>query len=424
MRPLVTVLALGLVLISISEPASAELLPPPPPWATGQSRDEDLSISLITFGPGTEIISWFGHTALVVEDRAQGRARLYNYGLFTFDATMLARFASGRLEFWVGEAPVGPTLDLYRAEKRDVRVQMLSLLPSERGHLARLLAENVLPQNREYLYDHYRDNCSTRPRDIVDKAIGGQLLKATSGRAPMTLRQQTQRYTRVNPVMSVLLDFWMNADIDRPMPVSGAAFLPEELERQLASFRYTNAEGQVTPLVEQTFVVSRSERPRAPEDPPRYEGTLLALGLLLGAIPLLGVALGRSRWPLLGRRMMGLHSAAIGLALGIPGLIGVLFWLCTNHVITYCNENLLMANPLTLLAVPWGWKWARRGAVEMRSRLCRLWPLLAGLGLCAPALKLLPHPQQDNGRILAIALPVLVGSAAAWWLNRSQIPAS
>ena len=77
------------------------------PWADGRSAPEDLEVSLVTFGPGDDIPSWFGHSALVVEDRRRGEARLYNYGMFDFDK--FARFALGRLEFWVGEASVGGT---------------------------------------------------------------------------------------------------------------------------------------------------------------------------------------------------------------------------------------------------------------------------------------------------------------------------
>ena len=38
------------------------------PWGTGESRGEDLTIWLTTFGPGSEIEYWWGHSALVVED--------------------------------------------------------------------------------------------------------------------------------------------------------------------------------------------------------------------------------------------------------------------------------------------------------------------------------------------------------------------
>jgi hypothetical protein len=44
--------------------------------------------------------------------------------------------------------------------------------------LANSLRENARPENREYLYDYFRDNCSTRVRDAVDRAVGGRVRQA------------------------------------------------------------------------------------------------------------------------------------------------------------------------------------------------------------------------------------------------------
>ena len=48
----------------------------------------------------------------------------------------------------------------------------VDLTPEEAMHVAKSLGTNVLPENRMYRYHHYNDNCSTRPRDIIDAAIG------------------------------------------------------------------------------------------------------------------------------------------------------------------------------------------------------------------------------------------------------------
>src|SRR3954454_20822375 len=76
----------------------------PAPWAPGGvSQPEDLVISVVTFGPGDDLPSWWGHTALVVEDLRLGQGRLYNYGMFGFSTGFVHKFVQGRLEFWVGE---------------------------------------------------------------------------------------------------------------------------------------------------------------------------------------------------------------------------------------------------------------------------------------------------------------------------------
>ncbi|MFU8804583.1 MAG: hypothetical protein ACNA8W_12290, partial [Bradymonadaceae bacterium] len=73
--------------------AEAEAYSVPPPWGVGESKGEDLKISLATFSPGPDVPSWFGHGAMVVEDTRLGVSRLYNYGMFSFNQAMIFRFA-------------------------------------------------------------------------------------------------------------------------------------------------------------------------------------------------------------------------------------------------------------------------------------------------------------------------------------------
>ncbi|MDC0708958.1 DUF4105 domain-containing protein [Stigmatella sp. ncwal1] len=387
-----------------------------PPWGTGESRGEDLVISLVTFSPGDDVASWWGHGSLVVEDTRLGKQRLYNYGMFSFDSTMLSRYAMGRLEFWVDEASVAGTYRHYEALDRDVRVQVLNLTPEQRLLMGSLLADNVLPENREYLYHHYDDNCVTRLRDMIDRAVGGQLRQADRAPARMTLREHTRRYTAVSPPMSVLLDFLMNDEIDRPITRWEEAFLPDELERQVAALQVERPDGQKAPLLAKGWTYFQSDRPAVPEQPPGYAPWMLVMGLAVGASALGLMAWGRrgSRWP---RVLLGLEHVVLGLVFGLPGTALFIMWLVTNHTVTYRNENLFLANPVTLLLVPLGLQFAW-GSVKARARLVTLWCVLAGLGGLGLVLKVLPLFNQDNWRLIALLLPISVGFAGAFWLDR------
>ncbi|MFB6372877.1 MAG: DUF4105 domain-containing protein, partial [Bradymonadaceae bacterium] len=90
------------------------------PWENGQSRGEDLRVKLVIFSPGDQVPNWFGHAALVVEDTRLRESRLYNYGMFSFDGTLLVKFAMGRLWFWVGELSEVRTYRAYKSQGRDV----------------------------------------------------------------------------------------------------------------------------------------------------------------------------------------------------------------------------------------------------------------------------------------------------------------
>jgi hypothetical protein len=411
---------LGLLLLAAT-PASAQDMPP---WGTGESRGEDLSIYLVTFGPGDDVASWWGHGSLVVEDQRLKQSRLYNYGMFSFDERMLMRYAMGRLEFWVDDAGPGGTFRFYRSLNRDVRLQELNLTPAQRAELGRLLAVNVLPENRHYLYQHYDDNCVTRLRDGIDKVLGGTFHQAMSGPGRMTLREHTRRYTSVGPAMSVLLDFLMNDEIDKPITRWQEAFLPDELERQVADMQVVGEDGQKRPLVAKAFSLYTAQgRPALPEQPPKYAPVMLLLGLVFG-----GGAVGLALW---GRRsggraprmLLGLQNVLIGLVFGIPGFALFIMWLFTDHTVTYRNENLFLANPLTILAIPLGIQ-LMLGSRKAPERMRGLWWVLAGLGVLGLVLKVLPPFDQDNWRLIALILPISVGMAGAFTLARVKAPAA
>lgn len=405
----------AILLLLCAGMASAEA----PPWGTGESRGEDLVITLVTFGPGDDVASWFGHTALAVKDTKHQHERLYNYGMFDF--AKFAQFALGRLEFWVGEQPVGWTLRSYAAMDRDVRVQELNLTPGERLKMARALADNVLPENRDYLYHHYNDNCATRIRDGIDRAIGGQYKQYADVPARLTLRGQTRRYSSVNPPMSLLLDFLMNDEIDRPIKRWDEAFLPNELERHVRAIQFKDSAGQMQPLEKSAVVHYASQhREPIPEDPPNYGPWVLLLGFILGGVPLFLVPLSdRRRWA---RVLFGLHQVFIGFVFGLPGLVLLLMWMITDHTVTFANENLFLANPLTFLVLPLGFMWMR-GSRRAKKWLPRIWFALATLGLLGVLLKALPWFDQHNWRLIALILPVSLGCAAAFVLRARNLTA-
>jgi hypothetical protein len=386
-----------------------------PPWATGQSQPEDIEIKLVTFSPGDEIVAWFGHTALVVEDTRLDRTRLYNYGMFSFGDGMLAKFAMGRLWFWVGEASAYRTYEMYKNMNRDVRVLTLNLPPKERMEIAQFLANDVLPENREYLYHHYFNNCSTKLRDAIDNAIDGQLREATDSKTGGTFRDHTRRHSAQNPPMEMLLMFLMNDNIDSPIERWDDMFLPEELEEVVENTEYTNSRGEVVPLVKEKLVYYESDREPVPDTVPLRWPWVLGLGLLIGGG---AFVMGRRYFDkrTKGWRIgFGLYNAVVGLVVGLPGLALFVMWLVTDHEVTFANENLFLGNPLTFVVAPLGLALVF-GSTRSETWLRYLWTGLMGLGLLLLPLKLLPIFDQNNLLPALLLLPILVGFGAVWWL--------
>jgi hypothetical protein len=382
------------------------------PSAWADSRDEDLIVKLVTFGPGDEVFNYFGHNAMVVQDKAHGLARLYNFGMFHFGREMLPSYMKGRLTFWVAETPVRATFAHYIDSNRSVRVQELNLNAAQRRRVADELARAVLPENRDYLYDHFFDNCSTRLRDIIDRAVGGQFQQALQQPARMTFRQHVRRYDERDPLTDFGLVFWMNDLMEKPRRQWDELFLPEELEQQVAHGHYRDAQGNVQALVSHSYVVFEATRPASPARPNRGWPWALALGAAIGGLAWLTAQWWLRSHSLWARALLGLQHALFGLSFGLFGLLGALMWAFTEHTITYHNENELLANPLTLALFPLGIALA---CGTRRSWLLTRWTfyLLSAGALLLVLLKLLPSFDQDVSLPLAILLPAYLGGALA-----------
>jgi hypothetical protein len=382
----------------------------PPPWAPGgPSRAEDLIISLATIGAGDDqVASMGGHAALAVVDTRLEHGRLYNFGVVDFSPDLMWNFVLGKLDFHADEAGILQTYDAYKALDRDVRVQVLNLTPEQALGLANALAVGVLPQNRTYRYHHFDDNCSTRPRDLIDRALGGALRRATSGPSRMSLRDHARRYTRVFPAVSVWLDYMQNAEIDRPITVYDEGFLPDELERQLDAL---TVDGRPVVKSKSVIYVSKNNAP-PPSETPRWGGWLAFASLLAGAAVL---ALSRTSkaWP---RRALGAWLATVGLAWGTSGLLLFLLATLTDRTITHRNENLLFINPLTLALLPLGVMLAK-GHRRALPSLKWVTVALAATSLLGVGLKVLPSFDQQNWNVIALALPLNLAMALAFTLR-------
>ncbi len=401
-------LALLALVLSLLLPAAASA--DTPPWGDGRSNAEDLEITLVTFSPGDEVPSWFGHSAIGVRDNRLRREVLYNYGTFQFTDALVPQFLMGRLEFWVSPASYRGTLRAYASRDRDVRVATLNIPPEARLEIAEFLVDNVKPENRVYLYHHYYDNCSTRLRDIIDRATGGQLEAAAKATpSPMTLRGHTRRHSTWR-VLEFGMSYLMGPEIDQSISVWETMFLPGELETFARGFSYTNAEGDVVPIFskEEVFYEAKKRAP-TPAEPRTLAPWLFLIGASFGGLAYLLRRRHEAAPEARGRRvLLGLYHAAMGMGIGGAGLIVALMWAFTNHTVVYGNHNVALTSPVALAAVPLGLAYAfgKVGAAAWLERTWKACVAIAALGLIAK-LALATH---DNLLTYSIMVPTLAGA--------------
>jgi hypothetical protein len=372
-----------------------------------------LTLKIAVMGPGDELYFWWGHIALVIDDSQSGRSSFYDYGLFSFDNDhFFTNFAFGRLLYSCGVSPARSNIAAYVNTNRDVRIYTLDLPPAERALVRDFAEKNVLPENRNYYYHHFKDNCSTRIRDIIDLATKGQF-KERFGEAPgrFSYRGHVRRHTWFSPFFDWILNFWMGQGIDEPITIWDEMFLPAEVGARIGDFWYRDSGGLERKLVSSVEVLNRAEgRPAVLESPrrqwPREFALSLALALLLFFFYFL-----QSKSPLW-QVLAGAGQSLAGLFFGGAGLVLFFMAVFTNHDYTYHNMNLLFANPLLLAAVPLGIRYAIAPNAAARERpelLLRLLWLLVLLGICASMLlKLLPWFWQDNIVDEMLMLPIVL----------------
>ena len=376
-----------------------------------------LTVYLLTMGPGDQVWEKFGHNAIWIHDAAAGTDIAYHWGLFDFaDADFVPRFIQGRMRYSMGAFDMEQTVEAYRQADRTVWAQELNLDPAQRKKLADFVAWNVLPENRYYDYDYYRDNCSTRVRDALDLALGGAI-RTASDRVPSgtTYRFHTARLTQDDPAVFTGTMIGLGQPVDLPISDWEEMFLPVRMKESLKDIRVQTEEGS-QPLVRDERVIFEATRP--PEEVSVNAG-ILPFAIVSGAILLIGAFLLILRRPRHGGAGVVTLGAAWSLIAGIAGSLIAFLWLFTDHLYSYRNENLFHLNPLSLVLVAFlarlAWKrW--RGAPELAEGARRdaliLAGIVAGLSLIGFVLQVLPSLHQVNGHVIALALPLHLGVVA------------
>ena len=85
---------------------------------------DSVEISLLTCGPGHEVYSLYGHTALRYNDRRTGEDWVVNYGMFSFrQRFFILRFVFGITDYKMGIIPFRDFMAEYEAEGKPIPVQ-------------------------------------------------------------------------------------------------------------------------------------------------------------------------------------------------------------------------------------------------------------------------------------------------------------
>lgn len=356
---------------------------------------------LVTYGPGEIYWQRFGHNAIWIRDPARGLDHTFNFGFFDFaQENFFLRFLQGRMLYFSAARPAREEFAAYIDENRSIRAQRLDLTPPEVTRLTDHLLQEVRPENREYLYDYYRNNCSTRVRDAVDLALGGRLRAETLAvPADQSWRDHTRRLASPDPWLYLGLEIGLGARVDRPVSRWEEMFIPAVLADTVAELDVPTP-GGVAPLASEDVMLFESAAPPPPAQPRGWwQRYLLASLILILAVWLL------CRWTRPGLSRLLARTWLV--AAGCSGLVLLFLWFGTDHAAAGLNLNVLVLNPL------WLWLGLRPGGGF------RALHVVGAFAAVALLLAFLP-PHQYTLDVLAAFLPLNLAAGAALDAHRRR----
>lgn len=304
-------------------------------WAVRLS--DEAEISVMTCGPNEQIYAIYGHSAIRVNDPRINFDVVFNYGVFSFNApNFVYRFAKGQTDYMLAAERFTDFLTDYQRSGRSIREQVLNLTAEEKQRLFDFLINNARPENREYRYNFFFDNCASRVRDVVEQQTGAHVVFLSNPGDHKSFREHVSYYQRVLPWTNFGIQLVLGSPADEVASAYQEMFLPDYLGKHLAAAVIQEG-GQTRQLVKQTNLIY--EAPEKDVAGFYLFGPQVLLSLVLLIVVLVSVRQFRTGkvvyWP-------------DYVLLFLTGLIGwVLLWFVqySEHPAMRPNYNLLWALP-------------------------------------------------------------------------------
>ncbi len=229
-----------------------------PGWLFAQTVAPTLSpaaqVSLLTLSPGEELYSTFGHSAIRVMDPMNGLTRYTITALLTSGSRVLRKVCAGQIRLPAVYGSIHPyVLGGTAAEPQPDRAG--SALPVvQKQRLFAFLEWNALPENRNYRYDFFYDNCSTRIRDALKRTCGDSLQFHLKLDKTYTFRQLLDIYLLTSIGADFGMDIGQGMPSDRIATPYQAMFLPDFLMGGFESATLLQT-GKPVQLVSQTMTL-------------------------------------------------------------------------------------------------------------------------------------------------------------------------
>jgi hypothetical protein len=303
----------------------------------------DVSVYLLTCGPGTETYSIYGHCALRIAIPERNIDQVYNWGVFDFSTKHFAwKFAKGKLDYMLDDESFERFLSIYFYEQRWVQSQKINLEPEEINILVGLVTENLKPENVKYRYDFLFDNCATRIRDLLEKSLGNKLTYPDEKKKGVpTFREKVGEYERPFPWLKMGIDLLLGTPTDKKVTFRDKMFLPLDMQNGLSEI-LINRNGKMVPLLQNPVTLIDFESPML--KPSIFTSPMVVFTLIL---ILLTIFFGITK----NRKAIKIADITIFTIFSLLALLMIFFNFFTDHEQLRKNLNIIWLSPFVLFCL-------------------------------------------------------------------------
>ena len=320
---------------------------------------DSVDISLLTCGPGEEVWSYYGHSALRIQDKAHGSDVAVNWGMFSFrQGYFILRFVFGLTDYQIGIYPMSDFMAEYSAEGRWVRQQRLHLSRKEKLKVLHAIEENAQPENRTYRYNFFFDNCTTRAREIVITNIGYCNTNFKDTDAQSTYREEIHKLNGNHRWARFGNDLLLGYLSDRDLTQREWEFLPDNLSKDFATegrkdfINDPSGNAEVNHLIGKDgyLMLVDSTCYLIPPTQKVAEAEVITPTLVFITLAVIIIALSVFEWKR--KKNFWVLDTFLLILTGLPGLI-LFAMLFSQHPTVQVNFQMLILNPFNLI---FAWK--------------------------------------------------------------------
>ena len=313
-------------------------------------QTEDYTVSILTIGPGNSLNDSFGHSAIRVQSKTKKYDLVFNYGIYDYnDPRFYSNFIKGYLKYSLGVSYFENFKSSYIANDRYIKEQVLSLPNDLKEKLVDKLIFNSKPENKDYFYDYFNNNCSTVIKDIIKGLLSQYDYHNTY--ESVTSNKDSYRsliYENINKNSwgSLGIDICLGSYIDQQIDPEKNTFLPEYLFEYLNSsyYSYSNNDKKIekVKLIENIIFINKVKDVEKSTFNIFLTSPLFIFLLIFTALFLLNYR---------NKKNKKIHLAleSIHILTSFIGCLLLFLWFFTDHTTAAFNYNLLWANPINFI---------------------------------------------------------------------------